>query len=266
VIIIGELINGTRKSIKAAIESRDAEFIANLAQRQVEAGADYIDCNPGTVGEREVEDLKWLVATVQEAVDAPLSLDTPNADALASALDVYGQQQPPIINSITLETERLEALLPIVSGGQVRVIALALDDAGMPSAPGQREDIALRLVQALAEEGIADEDIFVDPVIPPLSTDPSCGACILGAIAGIREGAPDCHITCGLSNISYGLPNRGLLNRTFLVQAVAHGLDSAILDPLDRELMQTVYAAEALAGRDEWCAGYIAAHREGKLD
>ncbi len=265
-IIIGELINGTRKSIKAAIESRDAEFIADLARRQVEAGADYDDCNPGTVGEQEVEDLKWLVATVQEAVDAPLSLDTPNADALASALDVYGQQQPPIVNSVTLETERLEALLPMVSGGQVRVIALALDDAGMPSQAGQREDTTLRLVRRLSDEGVAAEDIFVDPVVTPLSTDPSCGACILGAIAGIREGAPDCHITCGLSNISYGLPNRGLLNRSFLVQGVAHGLDSAILDPLHRELMQAVYAAEALAGRDEWCAGYIAAHREGKLD
>jgi cobalamin-dependent methionine synthase I len=265
-IIIGELMNGTRKSIKAAIERRDAEFIADLARRQEQAGADYIDCNPGTVGEQEVADLRWLVQTAQAAVQAPLSLDTPNADALAAALEVYAQDERPMINSITLETERLAAMLPILTGNEVRVVALALDDAGMPDQPGQREDTALRLAARLREEGLAAEDIFVDPLITPLSTDPSCNQHILPAIAAIREGAPDCHITCGLSNISYGLPNRALLNRTFLAQAVAHGLDSAILDPLDRDLMRTAHAAEALAGRDEWCAAYIAAHREGKLD
>jgi len=264
-IIIGELINGTRKAIKTAIESRDAEYIADLARRQVQAGAEYIDCNPGTVGEQEIEDLKWLVERVQEAVEAPISLDTPNGAALEAALEVYRQEERPLINSITLESERLAEFLPIVSGNEARVVALALDDSGMPSGPGQREDTALRLVERLREEGIAAGDIFVDPVITPLGTDPTCNRLILSAIQAIRAGAPEVHVTCGLSNISYGLPNRALLNRTFLVQAVACGLDSAILDPLDEELMRAAYAAEALAGRDEWCANYIAAHREGKL-
>ena len=264
-IIIGELINGTRKAIKAAIEGRDAEYIADLARRQEEAGADYIDCNPGTVGEQEIEDLKWLVETVQGAVEAPISLDTPNGDALEAALAVYEQEERPLINSITLESERLEQFLPIVTGNEVGMVALALDDAGMPSGPGEREDTALRLVEKLTEEDIAEDNIFVDPVITPLSTDPTCNQCILSAIGAIREGAPEVHITCGLSNISYGLPNRALLNRTFLAQAVVFGLDSAILDPLDEDLMQTAFAAEALAGRDEWCADYITAYREGKL-
>lgn len=264
-IIIGELINGTRKAIKVAIESRDAEYIADLARQQEEAGADFIDCNPGTVGEQEIEDLKWLVETVQEAVDAPLSLDTPNGDALEAALEVYEQAERPLINSITLESERLEWFVPIVIGNDARVVALALDDSGMPSAPRQREETALRLVEELTEEGIAEEDIFVDPLITPLSTDGTCNQRILSAIEAIRAGAPEVHITCGLSNISYGLPNRALLNRTFLAQAVVSGLDSAILDPLDEDLMQTACAAEALAGRDEWCVNYIAAHREGKL-
>ncbi len=264
-IVIGELINGTRKRIKRAIAERDEAYIASLAQRQAEAGADFIDCNPGTIGEDEIKDIRWLVTTVQDVTDLPVSFDTPNTSALEAAFEVYTNEAAPMINSITAEQERLEEMLDFTVASKANVVALALSDAGMPASADDRVQTAVELVDTLTGAGVAGGSIFVDPVIAPLGTDPSTGCAVLEAIATIKAERPDVHVTCGLSNISFGLPERGLLNRVFVAQAIAAGLDSAIVDPLDREMMATIYAAEALAGRDEWCMNYITASREGKL-
>ncbi len=263
-IIIGELINGTRKSIKEAIAARDADAIAELARKQAEAGADYIDCNPGTTGEQEVEDLVWLTQTVQAATDRPISFDSPNAQALRAALDVY-EGLPPLINSISGEEGRLEAMLPLALDAGASVVALLIGGSQMPRDANERVEIGKRLVRALLDGGLKPEQVFIDPAVLSVGTEPTAGMEVLRAIAGMREAFPECHITAGLSNVSFGLPNRRLLNRTFLAMAVAYGLDSAIVDPLDRDLMAAVYAAEALVGRDEWCMNYIQAHREGLL-
>ncbi len=263
-IIIGELINGTRKAVGEAIKNRDAEYIADLARRQAEAGADYIDCNAGTGGEAEIEDLVWIVETVQSAVDKPLCIDSPNPEAIKRALDIYSGPTP-IINSITLEQKRLEGLLDLVASSDCGVVALALSDKGMPSDADDRVANAVGLVQALQDAAVEAERIYVDPVVMPIGTDFNAGRHVLEAIQRIRSQFPDVHITCGLSNISYGLPNRRLINRAFLAAAICAGLDSAILDPLDADLMAIGFAAEAVAGRDEWCANYIQAHRGGKL-
>ncbi len=265
-IVIGELINGTRKKIKAAIASKDADYIADLARRQDEAGADFIDCNPGTVGEQEVADLVWLVETVQAATDKPIAFDTPNAEAVRAGIAAYTGSAMAMINSITLESERLAIMLPVVKEADINVVALALDDGGMPNAAGQREETAKRLIDTLVDAGIAAEKIFLDPVIAPLSTQPEVAGHILQAIQAVREYSPECHITAGLSNISFGLPNRKLLNRAFLTLAIGAGLDSAVMDPLDKQIMAEALAAEALAGKDEWCMNYITASREGKLE
>ena len=264
-IIIGELINGTREPVGKAIISQDEDAIADLATRQADAGADFIDCNVGMVGAAEAEQMDWLVRVVADAVEVPPCIDTANPDAMRAGLDAWEGDARPICNSITLEKERLESFLPIVAEREVRVVALAMTDDGVPKGVEGRVDAALRLVEALADADVAEEDIFIDPVVTPLSVDPEGARLASDAIRRISTELPDCHTVCGVSNVSYGLPRRTLLNRVFLSQAIISGLDSAILDPLDQGIMSSMYAAEALAGRDEWCAGYLAAYRRGVL-
>ncbi|MGI5817203.1 MAG: dihydropteroate synthase [Armatimonadota bacterium] len=264
-IIIGELINGTREPVQRAILSRDAEAIAELAIRQADAGADYIDCNVGMVGAAEVEQMDWLVRVVAQAVDLPVCIDTANPEAMAAGLDAYEGDGRPICNSVTLEGERLERFLPIVAEREVQVVALVMTDDGVPQGVSGRVEAAERLVDALTEAGLAAEAIFIDPVVTPLSVAPEGARVATDAIREISARLAGCHTVCGVSNVSYGLPRRTLLNRVFLCQAIVSGLDSAIVDPLDRGIMSSIYAAEALAGRDEWCAGYLAAYRRGVL-
>ena len=265
-IIIGELINGTRKAVKQAIADKDADFITALALKQAEAGADFIDCNPGTTGKAEITDIEWLVKLVQSVTDKPISFDTPNPLALAHALEVYEGKATPMINSVTLEAERIENTLPIIAASGANCVALALGDDGMPCRAGQREETAKQLIGKLLEAGVKAESIYLDPVIAPLSTDATVGLQILQAIRAIRAQFPTVHITAGMSNISFGLPVRKLLNRVFMAICMTAGLDSAICDPLNAALTAEIAAAEALLGRDEWCMNYITASRAGKLE
>jgi len=266
VIIIGELINGTRKHVKEAIASRDEEYIAALAVKEAEAGADFIDCNPGTIGEQESKDMQWLVETIQAATDKPISFDSPNPEAIQRGLATYSGEAMPMINSVTLEPGSVEKMLPIVLEAKVNVVALALGEGGMPTQAGQREQVAQQIIDRLVAGGIEPEQIFVDPIIAPLSTATEVGQHIFQAIAAVRDYCPECHITCGLSNISFGLPNRRLLNRGFLSLAMQAGMDSAVMDPLDEKLMAQIIATQALLGEDEFCMNYLQAYRAGKLD
>jgi 5-methyltetrahydrofolate--homocysteine methyltransferase len=264
-IIIGELINGTRKAVKQAIADKDADFITSLAVKQSEAGASFIDCNPGTTGDAEITDIEWLVKLVQGVTELPIAFDTPNPLGLKRALEVYEGKATPMINSVTLEAERLDNTLPIIAESGVNCVALALGDDGMPCMAGQREATAKKLIEKLLESGVKASNIYLDPVIAPLSTDATVGQQIIQAIRAIRAEFPEVHITAGMSNISFGLPVRKLLNRVFMAICMTAGLDSAICDPLNADLMAEITAAEALLGRDEWCMNYITASRAGKL-
>jgi cobalamin-dependent methionine synthase I len=265
VIVIGELINGTRKAIAAAIAARDVDYLTSLACQQEEAGASYIDVNAGTGGDKEIDDLAWLVGIVQEVVSVPLSLDSPNPVALQRALDIC-KGPTPLINSITAEPDRIGALLPLVVSSGSSIIALCLSEKGMPSDADDRVNVGKGLVGKLLDAGIAANRIFIDPVVVPLGTDHRAGGWVLDAVAALHEAFPECHITGGLSNVSYGLPQRQLLNRIFVAMAIGRGLDSAIIDPMDKAMMATAVAAEALAERDEWCMNYLQAHRDGRLE
>ena len=264
-IIIGELINGTRKAVKQAIADKDADFITGLATRQAEAGASFIDCNPGTTGDAEITDIAWLVQLVQSVTDKPISFDTPNPLALRRGMEVYTGSATPMVNSITLEAERMTNTLPIIAESGANCVALALGDDGMPGMPGQREATASMLIDRLLEAGVTQDRIYLDPVIAPLGTDNSAGLQVVRAITAIKAEYPQVHITAGMSNISYGLPVRKLLNRVFMTICMAAGLDSAICDPLNMDLIAEITAAEAILGRDEWCMSYITAFRAGKL-
>jgi 5-methyltetrahydrofolate--homocysteine methyltransferase len=263
-IIIGELINASRKAIKAAIESRDVASIQNVAKEQADAGANYIDVNAGVFVGQEPEYLKWLVETVQQVTDKPCAIDSPDPAAIASALAVH--QGTPMINSISLEKERYEKLLPIIAGTDLKVIALCMSDAGMPKTVDDRMKIAEELVNGLVKNNVKLENIFVDPLVQPLSVNDTFGVEFINAIERIVKTFPGIHTACGLSNISYGLPARKFMNQTFMTMAIAKGLDGAIVNPLDRRMMATIIAAEALAGKDNFCMNFLKAFRAGMFE
>lgn len=264
-IIIGEKINTSRKAIRPAVENKDATAIQDLAKKQVEAGAHYIDVNCGTFTEEEPELLEWLVNTVQEVVDVPLCIDTPNPKALERALKA-NKNGKPIINSITAEKERFNSIFPYVVEYNSSIIALCMDDSGMPETADDRLRIAEGLIESMTKEGVKLEDIYIDPMVRPVGTGSHYGVVALETINKVMTEFPGIHTTCGLSNVSFGLPARKLINQAFLIMAIAAGLDSAILDPLDKKIMSFVYTAELLQGKDDFCLNYLTAYREGKLE
>ncbi len=263
-IIIGELINASRKAIKAAIEAEDPEAIQKVARDQAEAGADYIDVNAGIFVGQEPAYLKWLVETVQQAVDKPCAIDSPDPDAIEAALSVH--KGTPMINSISLEKERYEKLMPIVAGTDMKVIALCMSDKGMPQTVADRMTIAEELVGGLLENNVPVDNIFVDPLVQPVSVNSTFGVEFINAIEQIVQRFEGIHTACGLSNISYGLPARKFMNQTFMTMAIAKGLDGAIMNPLDQRMMANIIAAEALSGKDNFCMNYLKAFRSGVFD
>ena len=264
-LIIGELINSTREKIKEVIADQDADYIKDIAQKQVQAGADYIDVNAGAFSSKEEpEYLEWLVKTVQSVVDKPLALDSPNPEALERAIKLHKGQ--PIINSITAETDRYQEIISLIQKYEAKVVALCMDNEGMPDTAEQRLNVAESLLNDLENDGVSPEKIFLDPLIKPISIDGKFGPQVLKTVKGISSWETGVHITCGLRNISHGLPNRVLLNRAYLILLMGSGLDSAILDPLDDELMKLVKATRVLLNRDPYGIEYIKAARAGELD
>ncbi|MFO7861265.1 MAG: methyltetrahydrofolate cobalamin methyltransferase [Desulfosalsimonas sp.] len=262
-LIVGELINSSRKAIKEAIDAEDAEAIKKIARDQAECGADYIDVNAGTYVGKEDQYMKWLVSTVQSAVEIPCCIDSPDPKVVEAAMELH--KGTPMLNSISLEKERWDALLPVVAGSDIKVIALCMSDSGMPESKDDRLSIASDLINSLVKNNLPVENIYVDPLVQPISTNDSYGMEFMNAVEAIMTEFPGVHTICGLSNISYGLPERKLLNQAFMVMAICKGLDSAIINPLDKRMMANVYAAETLAGRDEFCGNYLTAYREEKL-
>ncbi len=262
-IIVGELINASRRPVAAALEAGDRETVERLAGDQVAAGADYLDVNAGLFEDREVELLCWLVETVQSAVQAPCSLDSPNPEAIEAAMRIH--RGVPMINSISLEKERWERLLPVIRGAEARVVALCMSDDGMPETCDQRLSIAEKLVEGLTGAGIPLDNVYLDPLVQPVSVKTSYPLEFLEAVEEITKRWPGVHTLCGMSNVSFGLPERSRINETFLVMAVSRGLDGAIVNPLDRRMRAALVTAEMLAGRDEYCGRYLEAYRSGML-
>jgi len=263
-LIIGELINASRKTIAAHIENQDVEAIQKVAKDQFDAGADYIDVNAGVFVGKEPDYIKWLVTTVQEAVDAPCCIDSPDPQAIEAGLSVH--KGTPMINSISLEKERYDKLMPVLAGTDHKVVALCMSDEGMPETVDDRMAVADKLVNGLLQNNVKMENIYVDPLVQPLSVNKDFGVEFLNSIAKIMTTFQGIHTTCGLSNISFGLPNRKFLNQLFMVMAISMGLDGAIVNPLDKRMMANIIAAEALAGKDDYCMKYLKAHRAGRFE
>jgi len=263
-LIIGERINSSRKSIAKAISSRDKSFIQSEAKAQAEAGAHYIDVNAGAFIAEEAEYLKWTMETVQQICDLPLCIDSPDAAVIREVLPLA--TATPMINSITLEPARLEGMLPLIADFKTKVIGLCQSEESIAGSTEAKIELASQLVDRIKSAGIPLDDLYIDPLVYPLATDTASALATLEAIAGIMKEFPGVHTVCGLTNISHGLPDRRLVNRTFLVSAIVRGLDAAIMDPTDRQLYSSLRAAVAIAGKDEYCMEFIRAFRAGRLE
>ena len=262
--IIGEKINGTRKRVAQAIADRDAEFIKDLAQKQAAAGSAWLDVNAGTHPDREPDDLVWLIEQIQSVVETPLSLDSANPKALEIAIKAVNKT--PMINSISGEPERLANILPIVAEHGCPVVALAMDEKKIPETGEKRFEVITKIIAASRAHGVPDSNLYFDPLAMTISTNTESGLIAFEVMRRVREAYPEAHLTIGLSNISFGLPARSFVNRYFLGLAIEAGLDSAILDPLDRELQSAILATELVLGRDKHCLNYIRASRKGVFE
>ena len=241
--IIGEKINGTRKRVAQAIAARDVGFIQDLAKRQADAGAAWLDVNAGTAPSREAEDLTWLIGIIQAAVETPLCLDSANPAALKIALQAVNKT--PMINSISGEPERLANILPIVAEHGCPVIALAMDEKKVPETAEKRFEVITKVIAETRLHGVPDSNVYIDPLAMTISTNTQSAMIAMETMRRVRQEYPEAHLTIGLSNISFGLPARSFVNRYFLSLAIQNGLDCAILDPLDREIDEALLAREA---------------------
>ncbi|MEW6401192.1 MAG: dihydropteroate synthase [Chloroflexota bacterium] len=262
--IIGEKINGTRKRVAQAIAERDAEFIKDLAKKQADAGSAWLDVNAGTHPDKEPDDLVWLIENVQSVVDTPLSLDSANPKALKVAFQAV--KQTPMINSISGEPDRLANILPIVAEHNCPVIALAMDDKKIAETSEKRFEVITKIIKETRSLGIPDANLYFDPLAMTISTNTNSAMIAFETMRCVREQYPEAHLTIGLSNISFGLPGRSFVNRYFLALAMENGLDSAILDPLDREIQAAILTTELLLGRDKHCLNFIRASRKGLFE
>jgi 5-methyltetrahydrofolate--homocysteine methyltransferase len=262
--IIGEKINGTRKRVAQAIAERDAGFIEDIAQKQVDAGSFWLDVNAGTHPNKETEDLVWLIETIQSVVDVPLALDSANPEALKVAIQAV--DKTPMINSISGESERLEKILPLVAEHSCEVIALAMDDKKIPETYEKRMEVIEKVLDVTRASGVPDDKVYIDPLVMTIATMNQSAVIACDTIRAVKAKYPEVHFSMGLSNISFGLPARKQVNRGFLILAMQAGLDSAILDPLDRELQAAILTAELLLGQDKHCLNYVKASRSGLFD
>ncbi len=261
--VIGERINTTLKKVQVAVAARDIEYIKNDVKKQAESGATYIDVNAGARIGQEEADMRWLIEVVQESTNLPLCLDSPDPMILEMAYGLV--KEKPLINSISLEKDRFDSMIQYLEGKECRIVALCMDDSGMPKSVDDIVNRARRLVTELEKIGFKRGDIFIDPLIQPMSVEKTNGQMAMNAVKKINAELAGVHTTGGLSNISYGLPQRRIINRCFLSMMMANGFDSAIMDPLDVDLMALTTTADMLAGNDDYCMRYIKATRSGKI-
>ncbi|HYX85637.1 MAG TPA: dihydropteroate synthase [Gaiellales bacterium] len=256
--IIGERINPTgRKAFQAQLQGGDLSQIEVDVAEQVAGGADVLDVNVGDPLADEVELMRRAVPMVQGLTDLPLVIDSSVIEALEAGLTAY--EGKALVNSVTGEDERLEAILPLVARHGAAVIGLANDDE-IPMEPERRLDVAKKIVSAAGDHGIGPEDVVIDPLAMPVGAEPRAVTLFLETVRLVRDRL-GVNMICGASNTSFGLPGRHTLNASFLAVAASHGLTSAIMDARAPACVEGVRAADFLLGHDDWGARWIAAHR-----
>jgi len=261
VIVIGELINGMYKDVGRAIAEKSTDVIQRLAIDQVKAGSSVLDVNTGPYSKDPKEDMRWLVGSIQAVVDVPLALDSTKADVIEEGLKLVKQRA--IINSTSADEARMDTIFGLAKRYNARVIALAMDKTGVPNNMERRLEFAAAIVAKAIDHGISAEDIFLDPIVLPVNVAQAQGPEVLQSIREFRllsDPAPN--TTIGLSNVSQGTKCRSLVNRTFLAMAISSGLTSAILDPLDKDLMDAMITAELILNKHIYCDSFLEAYRK----
>lgn len=260
-IIIGEKINGSIPSVAKAIAEKDEEAIKNLAIRQTEANATYIDVCASVEDEIEVETMKWLIDLVQSVTETPIAIDSPNAKVCAECIKFCNK--PGLINSVSGEGTKIEDVFPVIADTEWEVVALLCDDTGIPQTAEKRLEVFANIMAEAKKYNIDPSRIHIDPLIEMLCTAEDGIKMVTDVMDEIKRQYPTIHITGAVSNISFNLPVRKILNQSFTVLSMSHGLDSAIFDPLNRDLIGLIYATEAMLGLDDYCMEYISAYRDG---
>jgi len=256
--IIGERINPTgRKAFAQQLRDGDVSTVTADALAQVQAGADMLDVNAGIPLVDEPELLKSMLRAAQDAVDVPICIDSSVIEALEAGLSVYDGRA--LVNSVTAEDERLDEILPLVAHHGAAVIALANDETGIPETPQQRLELARKIITAAGDHGIAAADVVIDPLAMTVGADTEAVTTTLKTISLIRDEL-GVNMCLGASNVSFGLPQRHVLNAAFLPMAMAAGLTSAIMSTAP-VCVEAVRASDLLLGHDAWGASWIAAHR-----
>ena len=254
-ILIGERINPTgKKKFKEALKSGDMDYILHEGLAQAEAGVHILDVNVGLPEIDEVSMLRDAVCRLQEVTDLPLQIDTADPTAMESALRRYNGKA--MINSVNGKMESMKRVFPLVKKYGGLVVALTLDESGIPTRAEERVAIAEHILAVAAEYGIDKKDIIFDPLALTISADPTAARETLRAVSIIKHKL-ECHTSLGVSNVSFGLPNRDVINSTFFALALGGGLSAAIMNPYSAEMMKTYHAFGALDGQDENCASYI---------
>lgn len=255
-IIIGEKLNGSIPSVAKAIAERDADLIRERARMQAEAGADFLDVCASVEEEVEVETLKWMIDLVQEVTDTRICVDSPSAKTCAEGIKLC--KRPGLVNSVSLEGNKIDTIFPVIADTDWECVALLCDNDGIPDSVEKRMKVFHGIMEKAKEYNIAPSRLHIDPLVVTLSTDQTALTVFAQCCRQIKAEYPDIHITSGLSNISYGLPVRKNINQAFMVLAMNAGMDSAIVDPTNKNMIGMIYAANALLEKDEYCLNYIA--------
>ena len=255
-IIIGEKLNGSIPSVAKAIAERDADLIRERAKMQAEAGADFLDVCASVEEEVEVETLKWMIDIVQEVTDTRICVDSPSAKTCAEGIKLC--KRPGLVNSVSLEGNKIDTIFPVIADTDWECVALLCDNDGIPDSVEKRMKVFHGIMEKAKEYNIAPSRLHIDPLVVTLSTDQTALTVFAQCCRQIKAEYPDIHITSGLSNISYGLPVRKNINQAFMVLAMNAGMDSAIVDPTNKNMIGMIYAANALLEKDEYCLNYIA--------
>lgn len=262
-IIIGEKINGSIPVVGKAIEERNETFIKNRAKIQADANTTYIDVCASVKEDIEVETLKWLIDLVQEVTDTPICIDSPSPRSCVESIQFCNK--PGLVNSVSLEGDKIDTIFPAIADTKWQCVALLCDDKGIPNSVEKRMEVFHRIMEKAKEYKIDPSRLHIDTLVVTLATDEQALTMFAECCRQIKAEYPTIHITSGLSNISFGLPARKNINQAFMVLAMNAGMDSAIVDPTNRDMLGMIYATDALLENDEYCLEYIGAYREGLI-
>ncbi len=263
-LVISGNINSSRPGIDEMIEKRDQAMLIQMVRSSLSQGAEVISVNCGTRLGTEVDDIEWMVRSIMQEFEVPMCIDSPNVEAQKAGLS-HIRTPRPIMDSITADPIRMKEFLPLAQRYQARVVALTMDEKGIPGSARDKLVMVQQMKEPLKAYGIPPEDVYLDPLLFPLGTDWNQGKEALEAIALFKREVPEYKVSIGLDNISHGLPKRELLSGTFLAMAVAVGLDGAFI-VLDEHANSLLVALDALMGEDPYCKRYIQSYRQGLLD